>query len=89
MTSYFSRIAFRINRNILECKGAQRWWFWRSNWVLIETYWNVKEEYINNMYKFEKCINRNILECKGIQVAAFRYNPRRINRNILECKDSP
>ena len=26
------------------------------NSVLIETYWNVKQEYINNMYKREKVL---------------------------------
>ena len=32
-----------INRNILECKDFVCWRFWCSDWVLIETYWNVKE----------------------------------------------
>ena len=32
--------------------------------VLIETYWNVKED-VTNFLKRLRSINRNILECKG------------------------
>ena len=28
--TYYSTLFFGINRNILECKGAFRWWFRRS-----------------------------------------------------------
>ena len=76
---------FCINRNILECKGTFCWWFWCSNWVLIETYWNVKAN-MSLTEPCDKCINRNILECKG---DSNRDEPGRkssINRNILECK---
>ena len=33
---------------------------------LIETYWDVKEGYINNNYDNEHRFNRNILGCKGV-----------------------
>ena len=33
--------------------------------VLIETYWNVKLETIDEWAALEPSINRNILECKG------------------------
>ena len=33
-----------INRNILECKGATGSWYSCGSGVLIETYWNVKED---------------------------------------------
>ena len=39
----------RINRNILECKGA---WAYNKQiglLVLIETYWNVKEEFLSRV----------------------------------------
>ena len=56
-----------------------------SNVVLIETYWNVKVEYViisNN----DSSINRNILECKRRCSGLFKKFVFSINRNILECK---
>ena len=53
----------RINRNILECKGNFFICCFGVNFVLIETYWNVKvttPPAVNTVQR----INRNILECK-------------------------
>ena len=33
--------------------------------VLIETLWNVKQEFMADPYPGIFCINRNIMECKG------------------------
>ena len=38
-----------------------------SSYVLIETYWNVKEEFHQTQIAVQ-CINRNILECKERKV---------------------
>ena len=52
-----------INRNILECKVKYIRETYGVNWVLIETYWNVKERRASGNGCVPR-INRNILECK-------------------------
>ena len=47
-------ILFRINRNILECKG-RKGAMWTRCWkVLIETYWNVKANQQRTVCNHEK-----------------------------------
>ena len=53
--------------------------------VLIETYWNVNEEWADQHYMTKNCINRNILECKYLNRYPSNFGLG-INRNILECK---
>ena len=54
-----------INRNILECKAGKDHGRFTGRRVLIETYWNVKENETEKRSSGRDCINRNILECKG------------------------
>ena len=54
--------------------------------VLIETYWNVKENDLVFLKNSFSGINRNILECKAIIGDRTGRIRTRINRNILECK---
>ena len=54
---------YRINRNILECKDSYFSTYKSDLEVLIETYWNVKED-VQLFMKRLRSINRNILECK-------------------------
>ena len=53
-----------INRNILECKEKFNIGFSILVFVLIETYWNVKNVDTIKWMKAAGGINRNILECK-------------------------
>ena len=53
-----------INRNILECKDGYFSFDESRGIVLIETYWNVKEEKTEPDTEQPDSINRNILECK-------------------------
>ena len=76
-----------INRNILECKDRSVHLIELSDYVLIETYWNVKQYELPQ--KMLSCsINRNILECKDYLRYSESHSLLRINRNILECKDA-
>ena len=75
-----------INRNILECKAPFVGNTSHSACVLIETYWNVKEDSDSNARETLLSITRNILECKGWISNKVRRIPSGINRNILECK---
>ena len=61
-----------INRNILECKGGCSWYVRKPVCVLIETYWNVKNN-IRYSLKRRLSINRNILECKGKSETSHRF----------------
>ena len=74
-----------INRNILECKGGCSWYVRKPVCVLIETYWNVKNN-IRYSLKRRLSINRNILECKVEIIKRGGRDEECINRNILECK---
>ena len=56
--------AFRINRNILECKLITAVLISFFAFVLIETYWNVNYYVFRLFSLLIDCINRNILECK-------------------------
>ena len=58
-------VIFRINRNILECKAAIGGNSSVIHSVLIETYWNVKNNPLYDKIKNRSSINRNILECKA------------------------
>ena len=63
LQSYHPR--FRINRNIMECKAGQVEAERKEQLqVLIETLWNVKQEFMADPYPGIFCINRNIMECK-------------------------
>ena len=77
---------YRINRNIVECKGL----FVRTpglfSLVLIETLWNVKQTIRHLPISFFR-INRNIVECKEVEVSMYFEEDGSINRNIVECKD--
>ena len=76
-----------INRNILECKDtAPIYSSWRTG-VLIETYWNVKENSQVCRGRAGSGINRNILECKDSKMGGILVAVKSINRNILECKE--
>ena len=55
-----------INRNIMECKGIYISMRLKNHVVLIETLWNVKNNFIGNQVTGVKRINRNIMECKVI-----------------------
>ena len=55
--------------------------------VLIETYWNVKENDLVFLKNSFSGINRNILECKVRCLSSWPGMADSINRNILECKD--
>ena len=62
---YWRKFLFRINRNIVECKGKYR----QSVavgvlFVLIETLWNVKRRHQYIVVNQKLSINRNIVECK-------------------------
>ena len=60
------KMAFSINRNILECKytiGITDEYL--KILVLIETYWNVNVIINHGQLPYMIRINRNILECKS------------------------
>ena len=84
-TMSFSKIFFRINRNILECKWGRTGERARSGVVLIETYWNVN---VNDV--FVSIVNNGVLieTYWNVNVSQSFYHvfSPRINRNILECK---
>ena len=75
-----------INRNILECKDRSVHLIELSDYVLIETYWNVKVGKPLPFKNHFESINRNILECKDYLRYSESHSLLRINRNILECK---
>ena len=56
--------AYRINRNIVECKYSCRDALRRLETELIETLWNVNKINFELVEKLGKGINRNIVECK-------------------------
>ena len=76
-----------INRNIVECKLSNGLLITAFSGVLIETLWNVNEEFAQFIAMYTR-INRNIVECKYRFVQCLRCCLRRINRNIVECKYS-
>ena len=53
--------------------------------VLIETLWNVKEQWNSASFHLPR-INRNIVECKDKFYGAPYISYSSINRNIVECK---
>ena len=55
-----------INRNILECKGSQCWWFWCSDWCINRNILECKVKKCVLMLLKHRSINRNILECKAV-----------------------
>ena len=55
----------RINRNIVECKVTFAELEAENDSVLIETLWNVKIQFGENLLDYSG-INRNIVECKAI-----------------------
>ena len=60
----------------------------RCKIVLIETLWNVKQNWGGFQPQGQYRINRNIVECKVAKVLDFCIKTERINRNIVECKDT-
>ena len=71
----------------MECKGTFIPTLEYRNFVLIETYWNVKCWSHGGLWQEQPGINRNILECKVHQDTLDWVVSHCINRNILECKD--
>ena len=66
---------FCINRNILECKVKYCLSSLSTSFfVLIETYWNVKDDVQLFMKRLRKGINRNILECKVCRVSLIKLD---------------
>ena len=79
-------VKYRINRNIVECKGdcnSQR--NGSDSTVLIETSWNVKhtKEEIDRVKKLVLIETSWNVKCECI---SFFYLIHSINRNIVECK---
>ena len=70
--------AYRFNRNILGCKAKFNFICKLFNIDLIETYWDVKDDYIID-HDFEgHRFNRNILGCKGKKKAHKTVGSKKI-----------
>ena len=78
-----------INRNIVECKAKTLGRIWICLEVLIETLWNVKEDWNFRVMIPAMVLIETLWNVKSYAYQNFCEMYEGINRNIVECKGSP
>ena len=79
-------IQYRINRNIVECKGIYRNCIEGVWEVLIETSWNVKDSFSQIFPWIYSVLIETSWNVKNVTFSIIVFPDLCINRNIVECK---
>ena len=75
-----------FNRYMVECEFINGLYRCLVNKVLIDTWWNVNEEFTNYLKEAGFSFNRYMVECEYKRIRLFNYRLYCFNRYMVECE---